>query len=78
MPDCLLTCLDVCHAVRSDTGPMYVKYNAVLRSSAESSGADRVAEWERLCMGNKYVTAARRQPNPAAPSAALRESLPVS
>ena len=43
-------------AGRLYTGPMYVKYNCVLRGSTRSSTARDAERFERICCGNPYVT----------------------
>ena len=41
-------------AVRAQTGPMYMKYNAVLR--AKSGDAFLIKQYRDLCIGNNYVS----------------------
>lgn len=43
-------------AARLYTGPMYVKYNAILRGGLPSSPAREAERFARLCQGNRYVT----------------------
>ena len=43
-------------AARLYTGPMYVKYNAILRGGLPSSPARDAERFASLCKGNRYVT----------------------
>ena len=43
-------------AARLYTGPLFIKYNAVLRGSLPGSPAFAASAFDRLCMGNRYTT----------------------
>ena len=38
------------------TGPMYLKYNAVLRGLNDNDGGKLYGEYGKLCCNNKYTT----------------------
>ena len=40
----------------TDTGPQYIKYNAVLRGAAESSVPFMRQQYEQACLGNTYAS----------------------
>ena len=43
-------------AVRLYTGPMFIRYNAVMRGAGEHMSASSITRFQRLCQGNKYTT----------------------
>ena len=43
-------------AARLYTGPMYVKYNVVLRGLNDAPGGKQAEEFQDVCCGNNYTT----------------------